>query len=234
MIRLCSIEGCGKPVRGNGLCIGHYHRAKRYGSPTGRPAPRPKAVRPCSIEGCDLPHKGLGYCWKHLRRFRASGDPLLVIVLPNKTDEYIAQICAPGAASKADCIIWPFIRNKRGYGIVRRLKKEVLAHRLVCLKFHGPAPDGKPLVAHYCGRGIHGCINPHHLRWADTSENMADAVEHMSHVRGERSPKAKLTEHQVLEIRASSARARDIAAKFNVSANTIRAIRARKSWRHLR
>ena len=32
----CSIDGCGKPARARGLCVGHYQKA-RYAEKTGKP-----------------------------------------------------------------------------------------------------------------------------------------------------------------------------------------------------
>lgn len=37
--RICSIEGCGKPVRNHGWCNAHYQRVLRHGSTDARKAP---------------------------------------------------------------------------------------------------------------------------------------------------------------------------------------------------
>ncbi|WP_353956327.1 HNH endonuclease signature motif containing protein [Cutibacterium avidum] len=33
----CSVDGCGNRVRSKGLCCAHYHRLRKYGTPTGKP-----------------------------------------------------------------------------------------------------------------------------------------------------------------------------------------------------
>lgn len=70
--------------------------------------------------------------------------------------------------------------NANGYmfvGLCWDGKKRFKAvHRLVCLAFHGPAPDGQPHVAHNDGTRNNNV--PENLRWASPSENMQDAVRH--------------------------------------------------------
>ena len=34
-MKVCKVEGCGKKVKGYGLCIKHYHKLKRHGDPLG-------------------------------------------------------------------------------------------------------------------------------------------------------------------------------------------------------
>ena len=70
---LCSIAACGRLVRAGGLCAAHYARLKRYGSPTGAPAPRPTI---CSVAGCGKKLWQHGFCVRHFGRWRRHGDPL--------------------------------------------------------------------------------------------------------------------------------------------------------------
>lgn len=51
--------------------------------------------------------------------------------------------------------------------------------------------------------------------------------------RGEDNIGAKLTNEQVLEIRASKALLREIAERFNITIVTAHLIRARKRWKHI-
>jgi len=72
----------------------------------------------------------------------------------------------------------------------------------MCRLAHGepPAPDYQ--AAHSCGRGVDGCLNPNHLRWATAEENEADKLLHGTSNRGERHGMVKLTEDEVRAVRA--------------------------------
>ena len=47
-------------------------------------------------------------------------------------------------------------------------------HRLVCEAFHGPAPEGKPLVLHWDDDPSNNRAG--NLRWGDAAENMEDQL----------------------------------------------------------
>lgn len=112
-------------------------------------------------------------------------------------------------------------------------------HRLVATAFH-PNPENKPQVAHWDG-------DPHHnhadnLRWATRSENQQDSVRHgtssfLNHgYRGSKHGRSKLTEEQVLEIRAlreSGCTTVSLSNQFGVSDPQITRICTRQQWDHL-
>ena len=54
--------------------------------------------------------------------------------------------------------------------------KKYKIHRLVALAFLGPAPEGKPEVAHGDGNPANNRLE--NLRWASSKENTADCVRH--------------------------------------------------------
>lgn len=54
--------------------------------------------------------------------------------------------------------------------------KRKSGHRLVCEAFHGPAPEGKPLVRHLDGDPLNN--RPENLRWGTHSENERDKNRH--------------------------------------------------------
>lgn len=74
--------------------------------------------------------------------------------------------------------------NRGGYEQVtlsfRRKPCTVLIHRLVCEAFHGPAPEGKPLVLHWDGDRLNNRVG--NLRWGDNADNMADLKRHGGYV----------------------------------------------------
>jgi hypothetical protein len=94
-------------------------------------------------------------------------------------------------------------RDRGGYLIVglrhngRRTMQSV--HRLVCAAFHGPAPEGKPVARHLDGtRDNNAAPN---LAWGSALDNEADTRRMDRKPRGERNPRAKLTDEQIAEIR---------------------------------
>jgi hypothetical protein len=70
--RLCTIEACGKPHYGKGLCRPHYARNWAYGDPLN--APSRKKTLTCSVEGCRRWHRCGGLCGVHYARLRKHGD----------------------------------------------------------------------------------------------------------------------------------------------------------------
>lgn len=73
-MRLCQIEGCGRPLIARGYCNPHYRRLKRTGDVGGVDLRTPTYV--CTVEGCEGEHVAKGYCNRHLKRFHEHGDPL--------------------------------------------------------------------------------------------------------------------------------------------------------------
>lgn len=65
------------------------------------------------------------------------------------------------------------------------------------------------------------------------AENIADGMRDGRNPRGERHGHAKLTEHQVREIRTSTASEEQLAKKYKVDRRTIGMILKHVTWRHL-
>ena len=88
----CSIAGCNKKLKSRKMCVTHYRRWQRTGSPyrlcktcgssmDGMPATSlycSKACKVCSVTGCDSEMLGRGYCSKHYARYKATGTPYRV------------------------------------------------------------------------------------------------------------------------------------------------------------
>jgi len=100
------------------------------------------------------------------------------------------------------------------------------AHRLVWSLAHGPVPAGL-VVMHKCD--VPACINLNHLIIGTQSDNLADAR------RKGRMPQAsvggakattKLSNADVIAIRAASKSARQLAEEYGVSARHVRQILA--------
>lgn len=117
--------------------------------------------------------------------------------------------------------------HREGQKVTRRV------HHLVLEAFVGPRPSGM-VCCHYDGDPANNRLD--NLRWDTPKANSDDKRRHGTMVVGERAPKAKLGEADVREIRslhAKGTRPDDLASRFGVTRENIRAIVARKSWRHL-
>lgn len=130
------------------------------------------------------------------------------------------------------CLIWPFSLNANGYGSVRLGDRYARVHREACILVNGAPPSPAHEAAHRCKNGGKGCVSPHHVRWATHQENMADMIGHGTTVRGDRNPKAKLSERAVIEIRSlvGQCTKAEIARRYGVSHGTIRSALAGRSW----
>jgi hypothetical protein len=132
-----------------------------------------------------------------------------------------------------DCLTWPFcLRNKQGYGKTQFMGKISSAHVAMCILAHGEKPEGKQLVAHSCGNGHLGCVNPRHLRWSTYLENNQDRILHGRQDYGSRCYQAKLTESDIPKIREmkKTMTYKAIAECYGVSTPTIAQIFRGKSW----
>jgi len=190
----------------------------------------------CAVAGCGgnahRSAKGAsGYCNKHFKRWRRHGDPLGGRT-PN--GEKLKWLVAHQNYDGQDCLIWPFPRHGDGYARLYHNGKVRIASRLMCELAHGQPPTPADLfdAAHGCGRGADGCVNPRHLRWATCSENNMDKHAHGTLLKGETSLRSKLSETDVLSIRAraTSVSQRRLAEEFDVDQSQISRIVRRVDW----
>jgi len=136
------------------------------------------------------------------------------------------------------CWIWNKPdKTTGGYGKISIRGKMVYAHRVSFMAFNGEIPDGLD-VCHRCD--IKPCVNPDHLFAGTHTENIHDAMSKglIPAMRGERNGLAKLTEHQVREIRARFdskkwGQARVLAREFGVDVALICRIAHRQCWKHV-
>lgn len=183
----------------------------------------------CIVDGCaSAPSRGR-MCNTHYLRVRRHGDPHHRQRAAN--GELHAWLVERVDWSGDECLTWPFAKGRDGRG---RLTGSVSpqAHRAMCILAHGEPPTRRHEAAHSCGKGHEACVNPRHLRWATPVENAADRVIHGTEVRGSAKPGAKLTESDVLAIRAlkGSATQREIGDRFGVDGETVGNIHRGETW----
>ena len=140
-----------------------------------------------------------------------------------------------------ECWFWQAgVRRKdEGYGAFWLDGRHQPAHRVAWMLTHGSAPQKGIVVCHRCDQPR--CCNPVHLFLGTPKQNNDDKVKKRRHVFGERVNTAKLTEDQVVEIRAAKPKGRaangyrrDLALRFDVSVYTISDIWGRPGrWSHL-
>lgn len=153
----------------------------------------------------------------------------------NMDECFWAKVDKQGAGG---CWNWTASLKPKGYGQFYWRGKMHRAHRLAWT-LAGRALPAKGLeLAHRCDNRI--CVNPEHLFVATHAENMADCKAKGRQSCGERSKRNKLTEAQVIEIRANPPKLgrglREIdeyAAKYGVSKGTIYCSLTRRTWSHI-
>ena len=127
-------------------------------------------------------------------------------------------------------ILWPYLKDRDGYGIVGCAKSNLpssRAHRLICVWTHGPVEDPRLQASHACGSA--SCVNPNHIRWLDVGDNNRERRIHGTMPKGATSGSAKLTEEQIAGIRNDTRRQVDIAASYGCSQTHVSRIKRGES-----
>jgi hypothetical protein len=131
------------------------------------------------------------------------------------------------------CLRWTGARTGNGYPITHRNGTAELATRMIWQRQHGPIPSGLD-VAHGARCRYRDCVRHSHLRLVDHATLAAELAAAGVYRHGERHWNAKLSEDQARYVLHSTRPASELAAEFGVRAGAIHAIRARRTWRHLR
>ena len=132
--------------------------------------------------------------------------------------------------SKNVCWEWKKYRNEFGYGQIKIDGASHHAHR-VAVQLAGVKLSSDGVVMHSCDNPA--CCNPSHLIVGTHATNVADRVAKRRSAAGTRNGRAKLTEEQVLAIRADDRTLTEVAKDYGVCIATISHIRKRKIWQHV-
>jgi hypothetical protein len=128
-----------------------------------------------------------------------------------------------------DCILWPYSVDSCGYGQARVKGTNITAHRAICMMAHGKPPFFDAQAAHYkCGNTR--CINKRHIRWSTVTTNHDDKRRHGTMTQGERHPRARFSEQDVLDIVASPLGPSDLGRKYGCDKAVIHSIKSGKTW----
>lgn len=116
----------------------------------------------------------------------------------------IERLMSRYQVSDSGCWEWTGTKNAKGYGFIQADAKRWMTHRYSYHIHHGQIPDGM-FVCHKCDNPK--CINPDHLFAGTQKDNMNDMVKkgraHKVGRSGTENPNNKLTEQDVLAIRAA-------------------------------
>jgi hypothetical protein len=154
----------------------------------------------------------------------------------DRKERFLAKV-----SQSSGCWMWTAGRFERGYGAFQWQKgKVVKAHRAAWTLFKGEIPEGL-FVCHKCDEPL--CVNPEHLFLGTARDNSQDMIAKgrgkypgpTSPPKGTQHHKAKLTEAEVLQIRAIgySARMIDTANAFGISEANVSSIVRKETWKHL-
>jgi len=150
--------------------------------------------------------------------YRKRGAPL--------TEDFFMERTVP---NNRGCWEWTACVDSTGYGVIRYLGAGRKAHRVAYETMVAAIPKGM-CVCHRCDNPR--CCNPAHLFLGTHADNMRDMTAKGRHV-----PtycRAKLTEAQVLDVRARIARGESdcsIARVYALSSTAVRSIRLGLRWK---
>lgn len=205
--------------------------------------PEPESPTICAVKECERPLKGQGFCERHLARLEKTGTLVPGEKLRHGWD--IKERLYAQRKIRGECWLWTGYRDKNGYGKMRVVGYDAqqLVHRMSWRAHNGEIPENV-FVLHSCDTPP--CFNPSHLFLGNHGTNHDDMVSKgrgwwqtgntSSAHPGEENPMSKLTEKDVLEIRAEPNKrgvGARLAREYSVSTETISAIRRRRIWTHL-
>lgn len=140
--------------------------------------------------------------------------------------------------TEGECWEWKAGKLKKGYGqftAAYYYGYSRLAHRFSYLIKHDELPN-ELMVCHTCDNP--SCVNPKHLFLGTHIDNMQDCVSKGRHFhsefQGEAHWKARLTESDIIAIRADTRKLTEIGKDYGCSKSHIGHIKRRRIWKHVK
>lgn len=118
-----------------------------------------------------------------------------------------------------------------GFGMYKNKKRTSFQSHRIIAETYLPNSFNLPEVNHK--KGIKTDNRPCAIEWSTHGDNIDHAVEHSLIQKGEKCHGAKLTEKDVLEIRASNLMQKELAVIYNISRQNISGIIRRIYWTHI-
>jgi hypothetical protein len=181
----------------------------------------------CSVEGCSKKVYTRGMCSMHYMRLKRHGSTAPAKRFHGTPEQrFWAKV-----KRTADCWGWEGGKHHWGYGIFHAwYSHAIVAHRFSYMLHYGPIPKGA-LVCHHCDNPE--CTNPEHLFLGDQQANMDDMHRKGRGAIGSKNGLAKLSESQVVAIRADSRSSVVLGKIYGVSSATVRRVKRRELWVHV-
>ncbi len=141
--------------------------------------------------------------------------------------------CKVKIGAPTECWEWKAAVHPDGYGWFtgNPTDRPRHAHRFAYQLSKGDIPDNL-WVLHTCDNRI--CVNPNHLYLGNRRDNIKDCVDRNRTCYGERNPRSKLTEKQVVEIRQlrrDGVKQATIASVFGIAQSCVSQIEHRQRWK---
>ncbi len=161
--------------------------------------------------------------------------------LHNISEEYFARLLErlwayTDIRGNDDCWPWlgPIVRPSFPYGSMKLKIGDrhcsMNAHRFMWLVEH-PLEELPESVCHSCDNSM--CINPKHLFAGTQIDNIRDCISKGRNARGSMFSHSKLTESDVLAIRADRRPHKEIEAEYGLGRKYVSAIKNKRWWKWL-
>lgn len=254
---VCCIKGCDKPVEALGLCVNHWRRNKKYGSPVaykshsglyrGLPSDvrfwkQVKKTDGCWIWAGCVDKNGYGIFRGEVAGEKFNRAHRFSYAL--HTGDLLKGMHACHTCDNPRCVnpdhLWP---GTNADNMRDKVKKG--RNRVPVGENHGRANltedqvrtiliDARPYAQIAADYGVApstiGSIKQR-VSWKNIEANAVKAPR--IGMRGEMAKGSKLTAEIVLAIRSSDESGKELSAKYGVSQQTITDIRKRRSWNHI-